>query len=53
MSGPFEGVSVVSNTAGLTPGGNVSGVIQYGGTFANAAGCASACASLTECSSYT
>ena len=53
MSGPFEGVSVVSNTPGLTPGGNVSGVIQYGGSFVNVAGCASACESSSLCSSYT
>ena len=53
MSGPFEGVSVVSNTPGLTPGGNVSGVIEYGGSFASAAGCAAACAAAAECASYT
>ena len=53
MSGPFEGVSVVSNIPGLTPGGNISGVVQFGGSFAAVGGCATACAAAGACSSYT
>lgn len=53
MTGPFAGVSVVSNTPGLTPGGNVSGIIEFGGSFSDASGCVAACAATNACSAYT
>jgi len=53
MSGPFPGVSVVSNIPGLVPGGNLSGVVRYGGSFTSAGDCAAACAAASDCSSYT
>ena len=53
MSGPFAGVSVVSNAPGLTPGGNISGLIQFGGNFNSVDGCTAACAAAPACTSYT
>ena len=53
MSGPFSGVSVVSNVPGLVPGGNISGEIAFGGTFPAVGGCASACEGAPDCASYT
>lgn len=46
MSGPFPGVSVVSNTPGLTPGGNVSGSIVFLGTLASVDSCVAAALAL-------
>ena len=53
MSGPFAGTSVVSNAPGLTPGGNITGEIAYGGSFAAVGGCAAACGATAACASYT
>jgi len=53
VSGPFPGVSVVSNTPGMSPGGNVSGVIQYAGSFSTVDGCVAACVVTENCASYT
>ena len=56
MSGPFPGVSVVSNTPGLTPGGNVTGSIVFLGTLASVDSCVAAALALTSparATSYT
>ena len=53
MSAPLAGVSVVSNTPGLTPGGNVTGLIAFAGSFAAVAGCAAACSAADACGAYT
>ena len=52
MSGPFAGTSVVSNTPGLLPHGNATGIV-YAGDFSTASACASACAGAPVCTSYT
>lgn len=53
IDGPTDGISVVSDVNGLTPGGNVSGIVQFGGNFDDANSCATACLSTSICGAYT
>ena len=51
-TGPFPGISVVSDTPGLLPGGNASGIV-YAGSLPSASACRDACAASAICTSYT
>jgi hypothetical protein len=52
MTGPFVGISVVSNTPGVNPGSNATG-IRYAGLFKDAADSAAACEAAADCFGYT
>ena len=52
MSGPLPDTSTISHS-GINPGQNVSGQIQYAGTFPTPQACADACAAAPQCTSYT
>ena len=52
MSGPLPGTSTISHS-GINPGQNVSGEIQYAGSFASPQACAAACSAAPQCTSYT
>jgi hypothetical protein len=52
VSGPFPELSIVSDAPGLTPGGNVTGIV-FAGDFATGNACKAACAAAAECTGYT